>query len=562
MLSQLYIKNIAVIQEATIDLGPGFNVFTGETGAGKTMLISAINGVLGARLNRDIIRSGEDSAAISALFTGISASAAQTIEELGYDCSDREVLISREIGTRNSCKVNGRPATMQIIREIASQLIDVHGQKDNHRLLDPQYHIDYIDQFGQLQPQLAEYQQYYHQVLELRKKLRSMQQSDREKEQRIALLQYQAGEIEAAALQEGEEEELSSRRDTIRNAERILKLTAEAKSLLDGDEDSDGAVSALSRLTDVLGTLSRFVPELSDAAAQVTEASYTIHDVSVELSRHLDNMDFDPRSLEEIEDRLELIQSFKRKYGATIGEINAYGEEAARQLREIQFSQEIIDELLAQEQELMPKLAQAADALTAARHKTAKTFLSRIKAELEFLNMPNVKLTVSAGHGDYRPNGQDELELLISSNAGETPKPLAKIASGGELSRVMLSIKNVLAEKDDVGTAIFDEIDTGVSGAAAQKIGRKLQEVSHNRQVLCVTHLAPVAACGDSHHFIHKEVEDGRTYTRVDLLSAEERIHEIARIVSGEDITETALDNAREMLSLAQRTKCAIDTAL
>ncbi len=553
MLSQLYIKNIAVIQEATIDLGPGFNVFTGETGAGKTMLISAINGVLGARLSRDIIRSGEDNAAISALFTGISASAAQTIEELGYDCPDREVLISREIGARNSCKVNGRPATMQIIREIASQLIDVHGQKDNHRLLDPQYHIDYIDQFGQLQPLLEQYQQQYQQMLDLRKKLRSMQQSDREKEQRIALLQYQAGEIEAAALHPGEEEELSTRRDTIRNAERILKLTAEAKSLLDGDEESDGAVSALTRLTDVLGRLSRFVPELSDAAAQVTEASYAIHDVSVELSRHLDNMDFDPQSLEEIEDRLELIQSFKRKYGATIAEINAYGEEAARQLQEIQFSQEIIDELLAQEQELLPKLAQAADALTAARHQTAKTFLSRIKAELEFLNMPNVKLTVSAGLGDYRPNGQDELELLISSNAGEAPKPLAKIASGGELSRVMLSIKNVLAEKDEVGTAIFDEIDTGVSGAAAQKIGRKLQEVSRNRQVLCVTHLAPVAACGDSHLFIHKEVEEGRTYTRVDALTEEQRICEIARIVSGEDITETALNNAKEMLTLAQQ---------
>ncbi|MBE6898537.1 MAG: DNA repair protein RecN [Ruminococcaceae bacterium] len=553
MLSQLYIKNIAVIREADIEFGPGFNVFTGETGAGKTMLISAINGVLGARLSRDIIRSGEDSAAISALFTGISDAAAQRIEELGYDAADREVLISREIGAKNSCKINGRPATMQILREIASELIDVHGQKDNHRLLDPQYHIEYIDDFGELTGLRESYRSVYRQMQEIRKKLRAMQQSDREKEQRIALLQYQVNEIETANLQPGEDEELSQRRDTIRNAERILKLTAEAKGLLDGGEDSDGAANMLTQLAEVLGKLSRFVPELSDAAAQVTEVSYTIHDVSGEISRYLDHLDFDPHSLDEIEDRLELIQSFKRKYGATIEEIQAYGQRAADQLREIQFSQEIIDDLVEQEKALLPQLAQAADELTSARHQAARNFLSCIKRELEFLNMPNVKLTVSADRCDYMPNGQDELELLISSNAGEAPKPLAKIASGGELSRVMLSIKNVLAEKDQVGTAIFDEIDTGVSGSAAQKIGKKLQEVSRNRQVICVTHLAPVAACGDSHLFIHKDVEEGRTYTRVDLLSEEERVREIARIVSGDDITETALNNAREMLNLAHQ---------
>ena len=553
MLSQLYIKNIAVIREADIEFGPGFNVFTGETGAGKTMLISAINGVLGARLSRDIIRSGEDSAAISALFTGISDAAAQRIEELGYDAADREVLISREIGAKNSCKINGRPATMQILREIASELIDVHGQKDNHRLLDPQYHIEYIDDFGELTELRESYRGIYRQMQEIRKKLRAMQQSDREKEQRIALLQYQVNEIETVNLQPGEDEELTQRRDTIRNAERILKLTAEAKGLLDGGEDSDGAANMLTQLAEVLGKLSRFVPELSDAAAQVTEVSYTIHDVSGEISRYLDHLDFDPHSLDEIEDRLELIQSFKRKYGASIEEIQAYGQRAADQLREIQFSQEIIDDLVEQEKALLPQLAQAADELTSARHQAARNFLSRIKRELEFLNMPNVKLTVSADRCDYMPNGQDELELLISSNAGEAPKPLAKIASGGELSRVMLSIKNVLAEKDQVGTAIFDEIDTGVSGSAAQKIGKKLQEVSRNRQVICVTHLAPVAACGDSHLFIHKDVEEGRTYTRVDLLREEERVREIARIVSGDDITETALNNAREMLNLAHQ---------
>ena len=379
MLSQLYIKNIAVIQEANIDFGPGFNVFTGETGAGKTMLISAINGVLGARLSRDIIRSGEDSATISALFSGISNAAAQRIEELGYAADDREVLISREIGARNSCKINGRPATMQILREIASELIDVHGQKDNHRLLDPQYHIEYIDDFGELSELRENYRGIYRMMQEIRKKLRAMQQSDREKEQRIALLQYQVNEIETANLQLGEDEELSQRRDTIRNAERILKLTAEAKGLLDGSDDNEGAANMLTQLAETLGKLSRFVPELSDAAAQVMEVSYTIHDVSGEISRYLDHLDFDPHSLDEIEDRLELIQNFKRKYGATIEEILAYGQRAADQLKEIQFSQEIIDELLEQEKALLPQLSQAADELTSARHQAARNFLSRIK---------------------------------------------------------------------------------------------------------------------------------------------------------------------------------------
>ncbi len=553
MLSQLYIKNIAVIQEASFELGSGFNVFTGETGAGKTMLISAINGVLGARLSRDIVRTGEETAEVSALFTGIEDSICEKIRQLGYETTEGELLISREIGAKNTCKVNGRPATLQILREISSLLIDVHGQKDNHRLLDPQYHIEYIDSFGELAPLREQYHALYTKMNDIEKRLRALQQSDREKEQKIALLQYQIGEIEEAALSPNEDEELLARRDTIRNAEKILKLAAQAKALVDGDEDIDGASGLLTKLSDTLSVLSRFVPELRSASDQVTEFSYLINDIGGEVGRYLDQMDFDPRSLDEIEDRLELIHSLQRKYGATIEEIGQYRENIQKELEEIQFSQERVDELMQEKQALQPKLAQAADELTAARHQTARRFLSRIREELEFLNMPSVKLTISAGRSDYRPNGQDEMEFLISSNTGEPPRPLAKIASGGELSRVMLSIKNVLAEKDRVGTAIFDEIDTGVSGAAAQKIGRKLQEVSQNRQVICVTHLAPVAACGDTHLFIHKEVKDGRTYTQVTPLDGESRVEEIARIVSGEDITDTALQNAREMLNLAHQ---------
>lgn len=552
MLSQLYIKNIAVIREADLQLGPGFNVFTGETGAGKTMLLSAINGVLGARLSREIIRSGEDTAEIAALFTQLPGEALERLEALGYPCPDGEVLLQRQIGAHNGCRINGRPATLQLLREIGGLLVDVHGQRDNQRLLDPQYHIDYLDSFGGLGPLHQRYAALYEQLRQLRQRLEDMERKDREKEQRSSLLQYQQREIEAAALRPGEEEELRTRRDAIRNSERILKLSAQAKALLDGDEENSGAVSALGDLAQVLGSLSRYAPELESSAAQVMELSYSLQDVSMEVGRYVDNLDFDPRSLDEIEDRLELLQSLKRKYGATVEEILDYGKKAAKQLEEIQFSQEILEQLREEEQSLLPQLAQAADELTAARHQSARSFLSQVKREMEFLNMPSVKLSVSAGRCPYKPNGQDQLELLITSNAGEEPRPLAKCASGGELSRVMLAIKNVLADKDQVGCAVFDEIDTGVSGAAAQKIGQKLWEVGRARQVLCVTHLAPVAAWGDSHFFIHKEEQQGRTFTQVEPLDGEGRVREIARIISGENLTQTALDNAREMLQLAQ----------
>lgn len=551
MLAQLYIKNIAVIQEAVIEFGPAFNVFTGETGAGKTMLISAINGVLGERLPKDIIRTGEDKAYISALFTQIPLAAQEEIEEKGYELPEGELLISRELGTRNICKINGRPATLQILKEIASLLIDIHGQKDNHRLLDPQYHIEYIDSFGGLEPLLAQYQSQYRCTMELRKKLAELNHNDREKEQRLDLLNYQIREIEAARLEPGEEEELLALREKIRNSEKIMKLAASSKMLIDGGEEFDGAASMLTTLSEQLNALVTYLPELKTAAEQATEMSYIISDIGGEVGHYLDDMDFDPGTLEATEDRLDTIRTLKRKYGSTIDEILAHLEQCRSQLDDITFSQEKVQAVQAQLAQEEPKLQQLADQLTAQRHKAAKQFLLRVKQELEFLNMPSVKLTVSAGRGECRLNGQDELEFLLSSNTGEPPKPLAKTASGGELSRVMLSIKNVLAEKDQVGTAIFDEVDTGVSGKAAQKIGQKLKEVSCNRQVICVTHLAPVAAFANTHLYIHKEVEDGRTFTKVEVLNQAQRAEEIARIISGDNITDTARKNAEEMISLA-----------
>ncbi len=551
MLAQLYIKNIAVISQATIDFGPHFNVFTGETGAGKTILISAINGVLGARLTKDIIRSGEDNAYISALFTHLPSEVLEKIEEFGFESQDDSLLISREIGSKNICKVNGRPATVQILRNISSLLIDIHGQKDNHRLLVPENHIAYIDDFGGLEPYLAEYHKLYEQILDVKRRLEQINRKDREKEHLIDLLTYQIKEIESADLKQGEEEELILRREQIANSEKIIRLLSQSKLLLDGEDETAGIISLFEELTDHLGKLSHFLPQMEEMALKMEEISYEISDCSGDLSNYLDKIDYQPEELDMVEERLDLIYRLKRKYGNSIDEILEYLEKIKQQLQEITFSEEKAQQLQEEYLSLKPLVQEAADVLTAQRHRTAKEFLSRVKKELEFLNMPSVRLSISAGRSGWKPDGQDELEFLISSNVGEEPKPLAKIASGGELSRVMLSIKNVLAQKDRIGTAIFDEIDTGVSGKAAQKIGQKLKEVSQNRQVICVTHLAQVAVYADHHLLIHKQEENGRTFTHITRLTQEQRVEEIARIISGENLTDTAMDNAREMLQLA-----------
>lgn len=551
MLSQLYFKNIAVISEATVELEPGFNIFTGETGAGKTLLITAINGVLGARLSKDIIRSGEERAYISASFTDIEPSIAQAIGELGYDVADRSLLISREIGVKNICKINGRPATTQLLKDISSMLIDVHGQKDNHRLLLPDNHIDYIDEFGELEPLLQSYQEKYRQIMEIKRQLDQVNKNDREKEHKVDLLNYQINEIESAQLEPGEEETLLLRREQIQNAEHIVQLIGRSKMLLDGEDEIEGAASLIHQLSSNLNELAKFIPELEETAARVEEISYEIGDCSSEIGNYLDNIEYEADELEILEDRLDMIYKLKRKYGNDIDEILLYLEDCRKQLDEIEFSEEKVQNLQKQYHQHMPVLQAAADELTSARHKAAREFLSRVKKELEFLNMPSVRLSISVSKTGLKPNGQDEMEFLISSNIGEEPKALAKIASGGELSRVMLSIKNVLAEKDHVGTAIFDEIDTGVSGKAAQKIGMKLKEVSKNRQVICVTHLAPVAAFADNHLYICKQEMDGRTFTVISQLTPQERVNEVARIISGDNITDTAMKNAEEMIQLA-----------
>ena len=553
MLSQLYIENIAVIQKATIQLDHGFNVFTGETGAGKTILISAINAVLGARTSRSIIRSGESRAVVSALFTELSPEVAQQVEEMGYTTEDGQLMIHREMDTRGSgsCRINGRPATTALLRQIASLLIDIHGQRDSQELLSTEKHMAFVDGFGELGKELAAYREVYKKLQEAREKLESLQMDESYKLQRQDILQYQIGEIEGAKLTPGEEEELLAQREIIRNAEKITSALGTSYQLLTGGEEGLGLVSGLEGLGEELETASRFIEELGDYREKTEDLRYELEELSSTLRGYLDDYNFDPRQLDEVESRLDLIHRLKKKYGATIQEILDYWERSAQELDELTFADERAEKLRGEVADLTGKAKELAAVLSKKRKEAGERFIQSVQQELAYLDMPGVRLTLRLTARELGPSGQDGVEFFISANPGEEPKPLSKTASGGELSRVMLSIKNVLAGRGGVGTVIFDEVDTGVSGRAAQKIGLKLAQVAVGRQVICVTHLAQVAAYAGHHSRIYKQVEAERTYTHVEVLDREERVRELARINVGENITSTALDSAREMLTLA-----------
>ncbi len=550
MLSQLYIENIAVIQKATIQLDHGFNVFTGETGAGKTILISAINAVLGARTSRSIIRSGESRAVVSALFTELSPEVAQQVEEMGYTAEDGQLMIHREMDAGGS-GINGRPATTALLRQIASLLIDIHGQRDSQELLSTEKHMAFVDGFGELGKELAAYREVYKKLQEAREKLESLQMDESYKLQRQDILQYQIGEIEGAKLTPGEEEELLAQREIIRNAEKITSALGTSYQLLTGGEEGLGLVSGLEGLGEELETASRFIEELGDYREKTEDLRYELEELSSTLRGYLDDYNFDPRQLDEVESRLDLIHRLKKKYGATIQEILDYWERSAQELDELTFADERAEKLRGEVADLTGKAKELAAVLSKKRKEAGERFIQSVQQELAYLDMPGVRLTLRLTARELGPSGQDGVEFFISANPGEEPKPLSKTASGGELSRVMLSIKNVLAGRGGVGTVIFDEVDTGVSGRAAQKIGLKLAQVAVGRQVICVTHLAQVAAYAGHHSRIYKQVEAERTYTHVEVLDREERVRELARINVGENITSTALDSAREMLTLA-----------
>ena len=552
MLSQLYIENIAVIRQATIDFQKGFHVFTGETGAGKTILISAINAVLGGRTFKEIIRTGESRARVSALFTEIPASLAEKIGELGYPLEDGQLLVQREIDLtgKGQCRLDGRPATAAMLREVCSLLIDIHGQHDNQELLSAEKHLGFLDSFGAYRQELDDYAKAYAQRMACADRLEKLQMDESYKLQRMDILQFQLKEIGDARLTDGEEEQLTEQQKRIKNAERITESLGTIYTLLNGDgEELRGVLEALEEISTELDTAAKYLPDFTQYGDKLNDAYYMLEELGSTARDTLEDADFDPRQLDTIESRLDTIYRLKKKYGGSIAEILAYYDKISEEYNTLELSDEMVEQLRGELERAEQDLRQAAKALTARRLETAGEFVRRVEAELAYLDMGGVRFSISRKEKAFGPNGADEMEFLICTNAGEEARPLAKIASGGELARIMLAIKNVLAEKDDIGTIIFDEVDTGVSGRAAQKIGQKLAEVARHRQVICVTHLAPVAACAAHHYRIYKTVEEGRTFTRVEELGHEDRVRELARIMVGDHITESALQSAGEMLA-------------
>lgn len=554
MLEQLYISNIAVIERASIDLGAGFTVLTGETGAGKSIIIDSIHAVLGERASKDLLRSGEERASVSALFTSLSK---ETLDFLGTLSIPREegdtLLVQREIRAegRGGIKCNGAPVTASMLREIGRKLINIHGQHESYELLSPEVHLNYIDEFGGLKDLLSKYQASYRALRDTRKELESLREDEGEKARRTDLLKYQIEELEAAGIEPGEREELTRRRDLIKNSERISGILERVRGLLDGEEDSGGALAGVSQSADELEKAARYLPELGVAAERARDAQFLLEDVDSALQGV--SADFDPGELEEIEDRLDLLYRLGLKYGDTEEKMLAFLENCREELHRIEFSDELREKLEGDYERERDEAVSLARELSQKRRRSAEDFALKVKEELRFLNMPGVEFLPQIERVPLYAMGCDRIQFLVSANTGEEPRPMSKIASGGELSRIMLAIKTVLSGMDGVDTLIFDEVDSGVSGAAAAKVGQKLKEVSKNRQVLCVTHLAQIASLADNHLRVLKTVEGDRTYTRVERLDFEGRKRELARIIGGDNITELQLKMADEMLSAGDK---------
>ena len=553
MLSQLYIRNIAVIQEATIELAQGLNVFTGETGAGKTILINAINAVLGERTSRELIRTGEEKAEVSALFTAIGPVEQEIFAQAGYACDDGCALVSREITAdgRSTCRINGRPATASILKLLTGGLINIHGQHDNQQLLSPQRHLSFIDGYGELEELRRQYAAAYHTWQAVKRELEALSTDEAEKARRMDLLTYQINEIDGAQLTPGEEEELKAQRRLVKNALNVTQALGGSLELLNGDGESEGLSSLMSMLVDNLQEAAKYLEGAQPVCDKLTELTYELEGAGEDIRELLENLDCDPSQLGYLEDRLALIHSLERKYGPDIPAVLAFREKAAQELSQIETSDERAQQLAQQQAQLLENAQTLAQELSRRRLAAANAFIQAVQEELAFLDMPAVRLSVRREEKPLAPDGADSLELFLAANPGEEPRSLSKVASGGELARLMLSIKNVLADRDNIGTLIFDEVDTGVSGRAAQKIGKKLRQVAQNRQVIVVTHLAQVACYGQHHLLILKEAREGRTYTAIRPLAGEERVQELARIIGGETVSPLALEHAREMLAQA-----------
>ena len=550
MLTSLKIENVAIIESAAIEFGCGLNVLTGETGAGKSIVIDSINAILGERTSRDIIRTGAQSAKVYAVFEDVNERVRNFLDENGIDCEDGVLIINRTLSRegKNVCRINGAPVTVSMLREIGGELIDIHGQHDNQSLLSPEKHCGFVDSFAGNADLIADYREKYGRLCEIRSKLKKLTTDESSKSQRIDFLTYQIDELEKAEITIGERDELKARKSLINNSQKVIESLNIAYEAL----KADGA--GIDMITDAeseIANASAYMETLGEASEKITDIRYELEDIAETVRDAMTEVDFDPSELENIDERLDLLYRLSKKYGDTEEEMLEYLEKARAELDNIAFSEERVKELQKQEKEALAETETAACKLTESRKTAGEKLSNAICSELEFLDMPNVRFVVKCNDIGLTENGKDEIEFLISANAGEEPKPLAKIASGGELSRIMLAIKNVLAETDGVDTMIFDEIDTGVSGRAAQKIAMKLRSASKGRQVICVTHLAQIAAQGDVHLYISKSVSDGKTYTNIKSLIEEERVAEIARIMGGMEITKLQFESAREMLANA-----------
>ena len=550
MLKTLYIENIAVIEKTTIDFSRGLNVLTGETGAGKSIIIDAINAIMGQRTSKDIIRTGESNAFVSAVFEDVNPSVKAALEELGFDSDDDELIIQRALSQsgKNTCKIGGRPATVAMLRELSRHLINIHGQHESYELFSTDTHLGYIDSYGGCGELLDEYSESYKQFKILQKKLNEANSDESERLREIDLLQFQSQELFEADVQIGEEERLEAERTSLMNFEKISSLLNKARLMLDG-EDSDGGIESVDIAASAMQGSARYDSGYEELSNSLTDIYYNLRDCAESISDAIDNLDSDPERLEEIEERFDLLNRLTRKYNCTSDELPALAEQMQTRLEELLNYDKNRDELIAACEAAKANASALAQKLSDKRKEAALTFAGKVREEMRFLNMPNVELVPQFQETELSPDGVDKVELLISANPGETPRPVAKIASGGELSRMMLAIKTVLSESDDVDTLIFDEVDTGISGSAAEKVGLKLKEVSRAGQVLCVTHQAQIAALADFHYLIDKRVEQGRTFTVVTELDHDARVNELARIIGGVNITQAAISHAEEMLN-------------
>lgn len=551
MLNSLYIENIAVIEKTIIDFKNGFNVLTGETGAGKSIIIDSINALLGGRISKDMIRSGADYAFVSGSFTVIDKEVYNLLEQYGYECeNDNELILQRKLTNsgKSTCRINGRPATLSMLREITAHLVNIHGQHESYNLMSPEKHIFYIDSIGNLEDVKKEYRENLAILREYKKKLTMAQSDDSQRERQMDLLKYQINEIEEVNPKENEYEILTEEHNKAVNAQDIINNLSSIEILLTGSEEQEGCLSVLQSCTESLNELTEYLPQVEKLSERITTAFYDLQDCSIEISQLSNSIDTDTYRLAELEERLDSLYKLSKKYGNTTEEILDFCSNAKKELSNLEDYEFNIEKLQAQYDKYFQITKTLALKLSKCRREISQEFMAKVKEEMTYLDMPNVNLKVSIERCPLNENGCDKLEFLISANPGENPKPVSKIASGGELSRMMLAITNVIASNNIVETMIFDEVDTGISGSASQKVGYKLKSLSESRQVICITHQAQIAALADTHFLIRKTVDSNRTYTQVTQLDFEQRKHEIARIIGGVSITELTLKHAEEML--------------